>query len=620
MAARRSVVSSAKLIAICTLISRITGLIRDILLARAFGLGWVQDAFSYAFQFPNLFRRLFGEGAMAPAFVPTFTRTLETGGRDAAWRLLAHTLALLTVTLVLLIIVIAAIIGAIALFPPHDPQLADARRLLLGLTAVMLPFMLFICLLALLSSILNCVGSFVPAALAPVVLNACMIVALAWVGPTVAHRRGYSATDAPGLRTADGGLVSVRQTAKGVFQVERLDAGGARHTASHQGLDALTASDPEAGALFKEHRDRALLTIAYTTAVVVVVAGVLQLIFLYPALRANGVRLGWRWNVRDPTVKRMLQLLPPVALGQGVLAFGVFLDSQICTMLEHVHGTPATAALFGLSFTYPLQEGALSAITYAQRLYQFPLGVLVISLATAALPAFSRLATHGEWPAWTAEVRQSLRLAVFEGVLAGVMMIMLPDALTRLLFERGKFTPADTVRTGYVVACYGFGLWAFCAQHIVLRAFYSLGEVRTPLMISVVLLPVNTALNLVLIWFHGIREAAFAISSSLTASAAVIVGLIILERRVGQRVFDRTTLLALVRMVVAGAAAAAVLALLGPVWSRWTGHIPGRLLARLCETGGLLALGTAVFLAAAWTLRLHELNLLRPRSARKRNA
>ena len=62
----RSVVSSAKLIAICTLVSRVTGLARDILLAQAFGLGWVQDAFSYAFQFPNLFRRPFGEGALAP--------------------------------------------------------------------------------------------------------------------------------------------------------------------------------------------------------------------------------------------------------------------------------------------------------------------------------------------------------------------------------------------------------------------------------------------------------------------------------------------------------------------------------------------------------------------------
>ena len=545
MSARPSVVSSAKLIAVCTLISRITGLARDILLAQAFGLGWVQDAFSYAFQFPNLFRRLFGEGAMSPVFVPTFTKTLETEGPDAAWRLLARTLALMTVALLVLIVVIALIIAGIWFFLPVDPQKAASRELLLGLTAVMLPFMLTICVVALLSSILNCMGSFVPAALASVVLNVGMIAGIAWLAPVLC----------PG----------------------------------------------------HPHRQ------VYVVALTVVVSGVLQIVFLLPALRKNRVTLGWQCEWREPTVKKMLQLLPPVALGQGVLAFGVFLDSQICAMLSHVHDTPATTSLLGLQFTYPLQEGALSAITYAQRLYQFPLGVLVISLATAALPAFSRLAAREEWPAWTAEVRQSLRLAVFEGVLAGVMMIMLPEALTRLLFERGRFTSADTLRTGYVVACYGFGLWAFCAQHIVLRAFYSVGDVRTPLAISVVLLPVNVALNLTLIWFEGIREAAFAISSSLTSSASVIVGLVILERRVGERVFDRATLLALVRMAVVGAVTAAVLALVGPRWTALARHIHATLASRLCETAGLLVIGTAVFVAVAWVLRLHELSLLVPR-------
>lgn len=549
MTARGSVISSAKLIAVCTLLSRITGLARDILLARAFGLGWIQDAFSYAFQFPNLFRRLFGEGAMAPVFVPTFARTLETDGRDAAWRLLARTLALMTVALVVVVVLIALLIAVIWTFLPVEPEKAAARGLLLALTAIMLPFMLTICVVALLSSILNCVGSFVPAALASVVLNIGMIVGIAWLAPAL-----YPAQ--PGRQV-------------------------------------------------------------YVVALAVVVAGVMQILFLLPALRANGVHLGWQWQWREPTVQRMLRLLPPVALGQGVLAFGVFLDAQICAMLSHVQGTPETTSLLGVQFAYPLREGALSAVTYAQRLYQFPLGVLVVSLATAALPAFSRLAARAEWPAWTSEVRQSLRLAVFEGVLAGVMMVMLPEALTRLLFERGRFTPEDTVRTAYVVACYGFGLWAFCAQHIVLRAFYSIGEVRTPLTISAVLLPVNTALNLTLIWLPGVREAAFAISSALTSSVAVLAGLVILERRVGGRIFDRATLLALLRTIVAGGLTAAVLALVGPWWSSITERVSGTLLARLCETGGLLGIGTLVFLTLAWALRLEELWLLLPRRLRR---
>lgn len=550
MPGARSVVSSAKLIALCTLVSRVTGLARDILLAQAFGLGWVQDAFSYAFQVPNLFRRLFGEGAMAPVFVPTFTKTLENEGRDAAWRLLARTLALMTIALVLVIVVIALVIAGVWYFLPVAPDNAAARALLLALTALMLPFMLTVCVLALLSSILNCVGSFVPAALAPVVLNVGMIAGIAGVAPW------------------------------------------------------LCPQDKEGQ--------------VYVVAVTVVAAGVLQLLTLWPALRANAVPIGWRLEPRDPTVQRMLRLLAPVALGQGVLAFGVFLDAQICTMLTHVEGTPAGTNFLGWSFHYPLKEGALSAVTYAQRLYQFPLGVLVISLATAALPQFSRLAAREDWAAWTDEVRQSLRLAVFEGVLAGVMMIMLAEPITRLLFERGNFTPAHTSRTSYVVVCYGFALWAFCAQHIVLRAFYSVGDVRTPLVISAVLLPVNAALTVAMIWLPAIREAAFALASCVTSAVAVIAGLVILQRRTGRPMMDGPTLLAVVKMVAAGAMTAGALALASPYWTRLAQQVQRKLLGCALDTLGLLAIGTLTFLLAAWALRLPEVRLFMVRVRRRR--
>ncbi len=544
----RSVVSSAKLIAICTLVSRVTGLARDILLAQAFGLGWVQDAFSYAFQFPNLFRRLFGEGALAPVFVPTFTKTLESEGRESAWRLLARTLALMTFALVVVILAILAIIAIIWFVFPPDPAHRAARGLLLSLTALMLPFMLSICLLALLSSILNCVGSFVPAALAPIVLNVGMIAGIAWLGPRVypGNPRGQ----------------------------------------------------------------------VYIVALTVLAAGALQLVFLWPALRAYGVTLGWRFELRDPTVQHMLRLLVPVALGQGVLAFGVFLDAQICTMLTHVRDTPETVSLLGWTLRYPLQEGALSAVTYAQRLYQFPLGVLVISLATAALPAFSRLAVRAEWQPWAHEVRESLRLAVFEGLLAGTMMILLAEPIMRLLFERGRFTHDNTLRASFVLVFYGFGLWAFCAQHIVLRAFYSLGDVRTPLTISAVLLPLNAALNLALVWHPTIREAAFAVSTTVTSTLSVIAGLALLQRRMKLRLLDRDVLKALGQMAAGIAASVLVLWLVSPAWMRLVAQVPGRLVSSAVEALGLLAIGTVAFVGVAWLLGSHEVALLLPRRFR----
>lgn len=540
----RSILSSARLIALCTLISRITGLIRDMLLAHAFGLQWVQDAFNYAFQFPNLFRRLFGEGALSAAFVPTFTRVLERDGRPAAWRLLARMLALLTTTTVALTLLIELLVGLVWwLAPVADPQQAQARGLLLSLTALMLPFMVSLSVLALLASVLNCAGSFVVPALVPVVLNVVMIGGILWLGPLV---------------------------------------GG---SAPHGQIYGVAAS--------------------------VLIAGVFQLLFVYPALRAHRIPLGWRFEPRDPEVRGMLGLVAPVLLGQGVVLLSTFLDTQICALLTRVRDTPDRFRLLEVELAYPLQEGALSAITVAQRLYQFPLGVLVISLATAALPAFSRMAVRGDWAGWIAQVRRMLRLAVFEGLLAGALLIALAEPIVRLLFEYGRFTSADTARTAAVAVWYGAGLWAFCAQHIVHRAYYSLGDVRTPMWLSLSILPFSLVLTLALVWVDGVGEAAFAISTTVGASLSVVAGLVLLRRRVGVRLVDRETVLSLVKMLAASAATAVLVLALRPFALVWlSGMQVGVLVSRAADTLGWLAIGVVVNLVLARLVGLSEPRML----------
>jgi putative peptidoglycan lipid II flippase len=543
MSDHRPVIASAKLIAGCTLTSRVTGLVRDMLLVHSFGAGWVLDSFFYAFQIPNLFRRLFGEGALAAVFVPTFTRTLEKDGRPAAWKLLARTLALLTVTIIAVVLAIETIVLLIWLFHPGE----ESRQLILGLTALTLPFMLSICVVALLSSILNCVGSFVPAASTPIILNLVMIAALIVFRPTIDPAQG------------------IDDSATQVFGI----------------------------------------------AASVLVAGVLQLVFLFPVLRANRVPLGWSFQPRDPLVREISQKMIPVLFGQGILLLGTFLDAQVCALLSRVQDGPESTSLLGFTFAYPLQEGALSAITVAQRLYQFPLGVLGISLAVAALPTFSRLAANQNWGGWKTEVTRSLRLAVFVGLLTGAMMIALAEPIVQLLFEYREFGAADTARAARVLRLYGFGMWAFCAQHITLRGFYSIGDVRTPVRISCVLVPINLALSLILIWFDAIREAAFAISTSVTSTAAVIIGIILLQRRSGTHIGIGKTLAVSVRMLVI----AVVSALL--VWwlrQQWLPHLANAIDAtavrRGVDTLGALTLGCAMFLALGTVLGLPESRLL----------
>lgn len=537
-----SVIGAAKLIALATLLSRITGLARDALLAQTFGLTRVLDAFNFGFQIPNLFRRLLGEGAMASVFVPTFTQALERDGREAAWQLLARALALLSVALFAIVTIIELFLLVLWLLRPD-------LTLVISLTALMLPFMLTICVVALLAAVLNCLGSFAPAALAPILLNVSMIAALLWLAP------------------------------------------------------ALYPAAPERQ--------------VYVVGASVVVAGVLQILVLIPVLRRRGVRLGWRWAPRDPQVQKMLRLLGPVMLGQGVLALGVYIDAQLAWLLHRGPQAPPTFAVFGLTLAYPLQEGALSAITIAQRLYQFPLGVLVISLATAAMPTFSRYAARGDWAQWQGEVRQTLRLALFEGILTGAMMFVLAPPIIRLLFQYERFDATDTARAAHVLRFYGLAMWAFCAQHIVTRAFYSIGDVKTPLRIVGAMLPLNIALTLALVWAPAVREAAFAISAATSSALAVVVGLVLLQRRRAAHILGRELLWPVGKMLLAGIVSAGAVAWLHAAAADWLERIPLVLLRRSVETFGLLGCGAALFLGLAALLKLPEPALLIRKLERK---
>ncbi len=526
---------SAKVIAACTLLSRITGLARDIALNHVYGQKWVQDAFNYGFIIPNLFRRLFGEGALSAVFVPIFTETLDQRGKFAAWALLGRITGLMVILLCGITILLE--LGVLAVW--HFWHGGELRSLQLGLTAVMLPFMVSICLLALLSSILNCLQRFAVPALMPIVLNTMLIVGILVVGPS-----------------------------------------------------------------FGESLDRQVFGVA----VCVLAAGVLQLVLILPSLRRAGVILRPSLDYRDPDVRRVGRMFLPIVLGQGVLLFSVFFDAYLCTFLTRGPQSPPTFSFAGSTFTYPLAEGALSAVTNAQRLYQFPLGVLAISLATAAFPLFSLYASRRDYAGLRDTLGQSIRVAIFEGVPSGILLIVLAEPIVALLFEHGRFGAEATARAAWVLKWYGVGIPAFCCQQIVLRGFYSLKDTMTPMWTSVGLVVLNIGISLGLVWHPRVREAAFGISTSITAIAHVCVSVYLLRRRLQGRIGGRRMAAATVKSLVGGAATWLV------AWQllRWTADWP---IAGLSRSAGWVVRafvpligGGIVYLVAAKLLRCDELS------------
>lgn len=159
--------SSARLLAVLTLLSRILGLARDVCMARVFGAGKLHDAFVLAFTIPNLFRRLFGEGALSAAFIPVFARTIEAEGEARAKRILANVAFAVGAFLVA-----TAGLGAVAALATRAAWVTEARvRLALLLVAVLLPYLVSICLVALLGGALNTIGRFAETGISPATFN-----------------------------------------------------------------------------------------------------------------------------------------------------------------------------------------------------------------------------------------------------------------------------------------------------------------------------------------------------------------------------------------------------------------------------------------------------------------
>ena len=179
---RHNFLTQTGLIALCTTISRVLGVLRDSVSAAFFGAGFIWDAFSFAFRIPNLFRRLFGEGALSAAFIPVFTEYLERGDQEQTARMAASVAAMLSA--VLLVLLSLGELGCLLVL--KLAPLSDKWELALSLTAVMLPYSFLICWTAYAGGILHSFKHFVAPAVTPIILNACWILA-AWLSSQAAQ-------------------------------------------------------------------------------------------------------------------------------------------------------------------------------------------------------------------------------------------------------------------------------------------------------------------------------------------------------------------------------------------------------------------------------------------------
>ncbi|MBC2716180.1 MAG: murein biosynthesis integral membrane protein MurJ [Desulfobacteraceae bacterium] len=181
---KKQFTKAAGIIGVFTLISRILGFVRDMVIAWFFGAGLLSDAFFVAFRLPNLFRRLFGEGSLTVAFIPVFSEHISTFGKEEAFQMARSAVRMLSVILVFITII--GIITAPGIVRIMAPGFTGAKfSMTVILTRIMFPYIFFICLVALSMGILNVLGHFAAPALAPVFLNLSIIASVLFISPSL---------------------------------------------------------------------------------------------------------------------------------------------------------------------------------------------------------------------------------------------------------------------------------------------------------------------------------------------------------------------------------------------------------------------------------------------------
>ncbi len=245
-------------------------------------------------------------------------------------------------------------------------------------------------------------------------------------------------------------------------------------------------------------------------AIGIVVGGVAQFAMQLPGLNGRGMLFGLRFQPRHPGVKRIGLLMIPSLLGLSVTQINI----TVSTIL---------ASFFAGGPTY---------LFYGMRLIQFPLGIFGVALATAILPTLSAQAARGALDELRTTLGFGLRMIFFIIFPAMLGLILLRRPIVHLFFEHGSFTKEDTLATATAVLCYAVGLWAFAGVRIIVSAFYSMQDTRTPAITAGIAVGANILLSL---WLMTLLDAAgLALATALASMLNGSILVAVLHRRLGR--------------------------------------------------------------------------------------
>lgn len=227
----------------------------------------------------------------------------------------------------------------------------------------------------------------------------------------------------------------------------------------------------------------------------VLLGGALQFMIQIPHAAKQGMSFNPAISLTHPAIQRIGVLLGPSVLGMGVIQLNLLVDSLMASFLR---------------------EGSVSHIYYADRVMELVLGIFVLSLSTVLLPELARFAAEKKIGEVKASIQFSLRTILLVALPATVGLFVLADPIIHVLFERGRFTSLDTERTAMALAFFALGLFFISAVRVVVSAFYSVQDTKTPVKAALIALAVNAVLNWVLM--HPLKQGGIALATSIASA------------------------------------------------------------------------------------------------------
>jgi putative peptidoglycan lipid II flippase len=511
--AGRGVARNTAIFSILTGISRVIGLVREIVAASFFGTGGPASAFTLAFQVPNLFANLFANAALSAAFVPVFTELLQKGRKKEAFRLASTLFWIMLIALgaiTAFFILAAGVIMPLFIGDTFKPELTS---LLVGLSQILFPVVLILGLTGILVAVLQSYDHFTIPAISPAVWNVVILVLLVILRPH--YPGGYE----------DGNQL-------------------------------------------------------HAYAIAVLVATFVQLLLAIVALGRIDFRLQMHIDWHDPRIKQVFTLMLPVTIGLGIVNLDQLINSVFGTLVS---------------------DEAPRAIDNAFRVYMLPQGLFSVAVATVLFPTLSRMAANRDPGAMRRAVGNGMRQINLLLIPAAAFMVVLPNPIVRLLFQRGHFDAHSTHIVAIALFWFAFSLPFGGLNLLLTRTFFAVQRPWIPTRLAAMNIVIDIIVSVGL--YKPLGIAGLIIGTVIANAVMTFLQAQRLRQGLNGHLEGAQTTMITARILLASALLAGVSWV---VWRLLDGVLGVSLVAQIVSVGAAGLAGTFVYVRAVLTMRVPE--------------